>query len=104
VGVAYGSDPQEVIDLLVEVAREHPEISQEPEPIAFFISFGESSLDFKLLTWTTADKWFRVSSDLRVATNHALKEAGIRIPFPQRDFHLRSIDEGISLSAAGRKE
>ena len=51
-GVAYGTDPQTVIDLLVSVAVGHPEVFRDPEPVALFLGFGESSLDFELRAWT----------------------------------------------------
>jgi small-conductance mechanosensitive channel len=94
VGVAYGTDPETVLELLLEVAQEHPEVLSDPEPSALFLGFGDSSLDFELRAWTPAfDDWFRVRSELSVAINRALADAGIEIPFPQRDLHLRSVDQ-----------
>lgn len=94
VGVAYGTDPQRVIDLLLEQANNHEDTLQHPEPYVLFSGFGESSLDFKLRFWTANyDRWFFVESEVKVAVNNALKEAGIEIPFPQRDLHVRSVDE-----------
>lgn len=90
VGVAYGTDPEVVLRLLLDVARDHPEVLDDPEPAGLFTGFGQSSLDFELRAWTTED-FVRVSSDLRVAINRRLAEAGIEIPFPQRDLHLRSV-------------
>jgi small-conductance mechanosensitive channel len=92
VGVAYGTDPQTVIDLLVSVAGAHPDVSRDPEPVALFLGFGESSLDFELRAWSGPD-FVNVASDLRVAVNRALIEAGFEIPFPQRDVHLRQVDQ-----------
>ena len=89
VGVAYGTDPQRVLELLVSVAKEHPEVSRVPEPMALFLGFGDSSLDFELRAWTGTD-FVQVASDLRVAVNQTLADAGIEIPFPQRDLHVRS--------------
>jgi small-conductance mechanosensitive channel len=91
VGVAYGTDPQVVINILVGVANDHPEVLSDPEPEALFRGFGDSSLDFQLRAWTRTD-FVRVSSDLLVGMNAALTKAGIAIPFPQRDLHLRSVD------------
>ena len=96
VGVAYGTDPQTVLELLVSVANDHPEVSRTPEPIALFLGFGDSSLDFELRAWTGTD-FVQVASELRVAVNQALADAGIEIPFPQRDLHVRS---GIEWSPA----
>ena len=100
VGVAYGTDPQTVIDILLHVADAHPEVTHDPEPVALFKDFGDSSLDFELRVWITDfNEGLRVSSELRVTIDKALAEAGIEIPFPQRDLHVRSLDPTV-LSAA----
>ena len=90
VGVAYGSDPKTVLELLFRVASEHPLTLEEPEPRAQMIDFGNSSLDFRVRCWTTMENWVQVASDLRVVIYDELAEAGINIPFPQRDLHLKS--------------
>jgi small-conductance mechanosensitive channel len=101
VGVAYGTDPERVLDLLLGVAQQHSGLLAEPEPFAMFVRFGESSLDFELRAWTAVD-FLRVGSELRVAVNRALNDAGIEIPFPQRDLHLKSgFPEGAEAPAPG---
>jgi len=91
VGVAYGTDPERVLALLVGVARAHPHVLAEPAPQALFLSFGESSLDFEMRAWTALfENWVVMQSELTVAVNRALSEAGIEIPFPQRELRLRS--------------
>jgi len=93
VGVAYGTDPQKVIDLLSATALGHAEVLPRPAPVVLFQGFGDSSLDFALRFWTTSeDRWVGVESEVRVAVCGALKAAGIAIPFPQRDLHLVSVD------------
>jgi potassium-dependent mechanosensitive channel len=90
VGVSYDSDPREVAAALRE-ASHHPHILEVPEPTVVFNGFGESSLDFELLVWTTEPALMPVlQSDLRYQVWDALAERGIEIPFPQRDIHLRS--------------
>jgi small-conductance mechanosensitive channel len=65
-----------------------------------FSGFGESSLDFELRAWTALfDNWVVTQSQLGVAVARALEEAGIEIPFPQRDVHLRSAE-----AAGARRE
>ena len=92
VRVAYGTRPRRVLELLEGVASSHPEVLENPAPEALFRSFGDSSLDFELRAWTESKRgWPAVQSDLAVATHEALEAAGIEIPFPQRDLHLRSI-------------
>ncbi len=90
VGVAYGSDTDAVIDILQEVARNIPQVHLIPGPTAYFIGFGESSLDFRLLAWTHIDHRLSVESELHGAINKALKKAGFEIPFPQRDLHFKN--------------
>jgi small-conductance mechanosensitive channel len=93
IGVAYGTDPKTVIDLLLRLAEAHPEVTHDPEPVALFKGFGDSSLDFELRVWIKDfNEGLRVSSELRVAIDKALAEAGIEIPFPQRDLHVKSLD------------
>lgn len=92
VGVAYGTDPGRVIGILVEVAAADPDILDHPGLQALFLGFGDSSLDFELRAWTgRAESWRQVQSNLAVAIHGALKQAGIEIPFPQRDLHVRSV-------------
>lgn len=93
VGLAYGTPPDEVIQLLERVAKAVPGVLPDPEPFALFTDFGESSLDFRLFAWAaTFDDSLRMKSRLAVAAERALREAGFEIPFPQRDLHLRSVD------------
>jgi small-conductance mechanosensitive channel len=92
VGVAYGTDPERVKRLLVEVATEHPMVLREPAPELFFNGFGDSSLNFELGVWTAemTSKPRRFRSELNYAIERKLRENQIEIPFPQRDLHLRS--------------
>jgi small-conductance mechanosensitive channel len=94
IGVAYGTDPERVLEILSGVAHEHPEVLDDPPPEPLFRGFGDSSLDFELRAWTESPRgWLSIQSDLAVGINRALGEAGITIPFPQRDLHLRNIPE-----------
>lgn len=92
VGVAYGSDVEQVREVLLAVARAHPGVEQESKADVILIGFGESSVDFELWVWTRSyiqlPTIFR--SELNFAIWHALKANGIQIPFPQRDLHIRS--------------
>ncbi len=97
VGVAYGTDPQTVLRILRETARNHPLVLAEPEPVGLFVGFGDSSLDFRLRFWTRLDHSVDVTSQLHVALCERLAAEGIEIPFPQRDIHIK---DG-SLAGAG---
>ncbi|HEX3890623.1 MAG TPA: mechanosensitive ion channel family protein, partial [Verrucomicrobiae bacterium] len=92
VGVAYGTAPEKLQSILLEVAKEHPKVLREPGPDVFFLGFGDSSLNFELAVWT-AEMTFkprRFRSELYYAMEKKLRENKIEVPFPQRDLHLRS--------------
>jgi small-conductance mechanosensitive channel len=91
VGVSYGSDPETVKRLLLEVAAEHSGVLREPPPDLIFKGFGDSSLDFDLRIWTTVyiSRPAILKSDLYFAIWKKFKENGIEIPFPQRDIHIK---------------
>lgn len=89
VGVAYGSDPEKVKQIMIDVARKHPEVLDDPEPSAYLVNFGDSSLDMTLIgrVQRYTDQW-RIQEELRVAIYKAFEENGIEIPFPQRVVHM----------------
>jgi len=91
VGVAYGSNIENVKTALLEAVKNHPEVLLQPPPQVWFQGFGDSSLDFDLLVWTgEPKKQFKVKSDLNYRIEACLRHYDIEIPFPQRDLHLRS--------------
>ncbi|HEY7218477.1 MAG TPA: mechanosensitive ion channel domain-containing protein, partial [Candidatus Binatia bacterium] len=99
VSVAYGTDPNRVIDILLGIARKHPDVLAQPAPLAVFDRFGDSALVFTLLCWSFVDRFFIARSDLTIAINNSFKEAGIEIPFPQQDVHVHW---PVSVGAAGK--
>ena len=104
VRVAYGTDPERVIKLLVDVAETHPGVLLERPPMAFFMGFGESSLNFELRFWSAwQDTWFQLQSDVTVAVARALREASIEIPFPQRELHVRSFGAPLTEGFADKE-
>jgi len=91
IGVAYGSDVNQVKLLMERAAREHPKIKQNLEILVLFEDFGDNALLFNLLFWTTVTRPMdlrRIQSELRFALDESFKAANISIAFPQRDVHL----------------
>jgi small-conductance mechanosensitive channel len=104
VGVAYGSDPERVMELLLGAAKATPKVNAHPAPEVLFVGFGDSALNFEVRVWTAdLDDWPGVRTELSVAVNARLREAGIAIPFPQRDLHLRSVP-GMAPAGGDRNE
>ncbi len=96
VGVAYGSDVKKVKSALLQAAEEHLEVLRNPSPQVFFTEFGDSSLNFELLIWTSdPSRQAPLKSDLCFRIEEIFKEQQIEIPFPQRDVNLNS--EGIPI-------
>ncbi|OYT11136.1 MAG: hypothetical protein B6I18_05440 [Bacteroidetes bacterium 4572_112] len=91
IGVKYGTDPNLILKLLSEVCEEHPKILPSPAPLALFVGFGDSSLDFKVLFWVSFEDGLQTKSDINVAICNVLAEHNIEIPFPQVDLHVKDI-------------
>ncbi len=95
VGVAYGTDPNRVRDVLLRVALNEADLLREPAAEVRFDAFGDSSLDFSLLVWIGNPREdLRTASRLRFAIEAAFRAAKIAIPFPQRDVHIHSAAPG----------
>jgi len=96
VGVAYGSDIERVLGLLKEAAETDPRVLNNPGPNPLFLRFGDSALEFELHFFIADVKdSLSVRSALCQQIAGRFQAAGIEIPFPQRDLHLRSIDDRI---------
>jgi potassium efflux system protein len=92
VGVAYGSDPERVGEVLLGVLKADPEVLIDPAPMIVFEAFGDSALAFRCYAWIADfDNGLVTTNRLNTAINRALAEAGLEIPFPQRDVHLKSL-------------
>ena len=101
-GIAYGSDTEQAHAIMTKVVTDHPEVLDDPNPTVFFIGFGESSLDFQIRVFVSERiKRMPLKHDLHMALDKELREAGIEIPFPQRDLHLRSVDPDVTLRGGG---
>jgi len=91
VQVSYRDDPRRALDLMTRAAAGHPRVERDPAPVGRVIRFGESGIDLELRFWIRdpEDGVNNVRSDLYLAIWDAFKEAGITIPFPQRDVNLQ---------------
>jgi small-conductance mechanosensitive channel len=91
VGIAYGSSVRHALEIIEGCAEDHGQVLKNPKPEVYFEDFGDSALMLTLLFWVEMVPGFnsrRVDSDLRFAIEKRLAEAGIAIPFPQRDLRL----------------
>ncbi len=94
IGVAYGSDVPLVMKILQECAAENESVAKSYEPRVIFMGFGDSSLDFELrVHLQDIDNWYVTRTELYQEIERKFRESGVEIPFPQRDLHIRSVDE-----------
>lgn len=102
VGVSYSAKPQQVMEVLLDVAEKNPNVEKGLRPRVWFVEFGDSSINFELLVWIDVRRISEreVRSQLYYEIFEALGTAGIEIPFPQRDLHIRS---GLPESATERQ-
>lgn len=94
VGVAYGSDVHKVRDILLEIARAHPQVvqgGQVPGPSVLFLAFADSSLNFELRCFIqNVNNKLSTLSEINFEIDRRFREEEVEIPFPQRDLHIRS--------------
>jgi small-conductance mechanosensitive channel len=94
IGVAYDSNPRDVEQALLAAAARSSSVLQDPAPSILFEAFGESSLEFQLLCWTST--MLHQTPSFQSELNHLIWEElsrrGIEVPYPQRDLHIRSAE------------
>ena len=98
VGISYDSDPRKAMELCVEAARSSGRVLNDPEPRCLLTGFGDNSVNLELRFWINdpSNGLGNARSEVLLSIWDKFKEAGISIPFPQRDLHLRSWPEGFS--------
>lgn len=103
VGVAYGSDANQVRAILMSVVKNHSDVLDDPPPLVTFEQFGDSSLNFVIRCYLPSlEKRLATTHDLHTAIAEALQSAQIEIPFPQRDIHMTIEPSGAMLGDTQR--
>jgi small conductance mechanosensitive channel len=94
IGVGYDDDLKKTHDVLMSILKDHDKVLQDPAPAVWVSNLGESSVDFNVRPWVKTEDYWGVYSDVLHRAKLALDEAGISIPYPQRDVHLHQANPG----------
>jgi Small-conductance mechanosensitive channel len=90
VGAAYGSDADQVVELLLKAGTEHSEVCESPEPRVRLRGFGASSLDFNLMCWITKpEDRGRIAHELHMTIYKLFNEYGVEIPYAKQDLYIK---------------
>ncbi len=94
VGVTYETELRQVQEILVELAKAHPLILDEPEPMAFLSTYNDYTIDFSFGFWTKKDDFWNVWQDLHFQIMETFAAKGIDIPRPHQHIHLHQPENG----------
>lgn len=89
VGISYGDDPERAIILLRQVLSDDPDVAKAPPGQVGIGAFGDSAVEIAYRYWVPTESFFEVQYRVNLAVWKAIGTAGITIPFPQRDVHLK---------------
>ncbi len=97
VGIAYGSDLELAMKLMLDAAATVPRVLAKPEPSCRLLQFGDSAINFEVRVWINDPQngVGSAKSDLLWGIWKRFRDHGIEIPFPQRDVHLKSMPEAM---------
>jgi len=88
VGISYGDDPERAIEVIGNVLKKYPNISQTAHPQIGIQSFGDSSINIGMRYWAPTKEYYQVLYAVNLEVYRALQEAKISIPFPQREVRM----------------
>ncbi len=99
VGVEYGTDLSKVLKILIDSAKKHKSVMEDPAPAAWFTGFGDSSINFKLVFWHPEfDGSLALKSEVAISVFDAFEKEGITIPFPQQDVYIKENVTGTTVT------
>jgi small conductance mechanosensitive channel len=90
IGISYEDDASKAIDTIQNALQKIPEIVAEPAPQIGIEEFADSSVNIGMRYWVPTKQYFQTMYQANLAVYNALEQAGITIPFPQRDVHMTS--------------
>lgn len=96
IGVGYDDDLSVAKDVLMKTVMADSRVLKDPEPKVAVLELGDSSVNFVVRPWVSADDYWPARFDLTMAIKNALDEAGLSIPYPQRDVHIHQVEKSAA--------
>lgn len=103
VGIGYDADIKTAKNVMLNLAKNNPLAFTDPEPIVRVTNLGDNSVDLTLNIWTTNADWWTMQCDLLEQFKYALDDEEIDIPFPQRNVHVKGLDQMINQMSQAQK-
>ena len=103
VGIGYDADIKTAKNVMLSLAKNNPLAFTDPEPIVRVTNLGDNSVDLTLNVWTTNADWWTMQCDLLEQFKYALDDKNIDIPFPQRNVHVKGLDQMINQMSQAQK-
>lgn len=103
VGIGYDADIKTAKNVMLSLAKNNPLAFTDPEPIVRVTNLGDNSVDLTLNVWTTNADWWTMQCDLLEQFKYALDDKKIDIPFPQRNVHVKGLDQMINQMSQAQK-
>ena len=103
VGIGYDADIKTAKNVMLSLAKNNPLAFTDPEPIVRVTNLGDNSVDLTLYIWTTNADWWTMQCDLLEQFKYALDDEKIDIPFPQRNVHVKGLDQMINQMSQAQK-
>ena len=97
VGVGYDADLDHAKKVLMDIVSSQEKVMKDPAPVVEVTNLGESSVDFVVRPWCKTSDYWDIYWDLQKTIKQRLDKEGISIPFPQRDLHLVTVPEKLSV-------
>jgi small conductance mechanosensitive channel len=88
IGVGYDDDVAKARDIMMGVLRSHEKILGTPDPVVMLLELGDSSVNFAVRPWVDSADYWGVRADVLERIKKGLEDAGLSIPYPQRDIHI----------------
>ncbi|WP_459212727.1 mechanosensitive ion channel family protein [Aquimarina rhabdastrellae] len=91
IGIGYGDDIKKAKDVLMSLLENNPKVLKDPAPTVAVSELGDNAINLVVRPFTNAEHYWDVHFETLETAKNALDEAGISIPFPQRDVHIHNV-------------